>query len=75
MSAYIFKLKKSTKYPYLENVIHDMAHCTGLNCPVRENCKRYHAHIALKKDCKNIPYAYYINAEYYNGRCDFFIEL
>ena len=39
---------------------HDLIHCDGLDCPLRENCMRYKAHLDLKENQYNGLYDYYV---------------
>ena len=39
---------------------HDLIHCDGLDCPLRENCMRYKAHLDLKENEYNGLYDYYV---------------
>ncbi len=38
---------------------HDLSHCEGLNCPRRESCHRYAAHMDLVNNPRKNPRIYY----------------
>lgn len=48
-------------------MIHDIAHCTGLGCSLRETCHRYKAHLEAQKLC--IPYLTYLVIEKTGKEC------
>lgn len=39
------------------NLGHDICHCTGLNCPIKEQCNRYLANLdSIQKKLKYVTY-------------------
>ena len=43
---------------------HDIVHCDGIECPLKERCVRYKAHLDLKENEYNGLYDYYIISPY-----------
>ena len=39
---------------------HDIIHCDGIECPLRDKCQRYKAHLDLKENQYNGLYDYLI---------------
>ena len=39
---------------------HDIVHCDGIECPLKERCVRYKAHLDLKENQYNGLYDYLI---------------
>ena len=39
---------------------HDIIHCDGLECPLRDTCMRYMAYLDLKENEYNGLYDYYV---------------
>ena len=39
---------------------HDIIHCDGIECPLKERCVRYKVHLDLKENEYNGLYDYYI---------------
>lgn len=54
---------------------HDISHCDGRYCKIKESCKRYLAHLDLIETGRNDYYTYVIISEKdinSNGGCDIF---
>lgn len=39
---------------------HDIAHCKGIGCPIKDNCFRYKAHLEVEQGKFTIPVLYFI---------------
>ena len=50
---------------------HDLDHCRGIGCNIRDHCLRYLAHLEAIQD--EMEYVYYTNSKYENSHCDNFI--
>lgn len=51
---------------------HDITHCQGRECPLRERCRRYFVHIY--EIPAQIPYLPYTTEMYDHGNCPNFYE-
>jgi hypothetical protein len=47
-----------------EYMDHDIVHCAGLNCPLKEDCLRYKAHKELLKLGLEKMFYYYCDPDY-----------
>lgn len=53
----------------------DIAHCSGQNCPLREECKRYRLYCMIATS-PVLHYASFISPEYNSGtkECEMFLK-
>lgn len=51
---------------------HDLTHCQGRECPIRENCLRYLAH--LQAPSTGIPYIPYTTEMIDHGYCPMYVR-
>lgn len=51
---------------------HDLDHCTGYLCPVRDKCLRYIAFTKVEE--ADMPYTWFVAAQYEDGHCINFLE-
>ena len=42
-------------------MIHDITHCRGLGCPIKEDCVRYLAHLEVEQGSYTGPVTYFID--------------
>lgn len=43
---------------------HDITHCKGEGCPIKDDCFRYKAHMEIEKDDHGYPYVSYYKKGY-----------
>lgn len=51
---------------------HDIAHCSKTDCPSKESCKRYQAHLEAKR--LKLVYVPYFEPIVKDGKCDWYLE-
>ena len=49
---------------------HDITHCKGNDCPLKDSCYRY---LAYQEPC-DFPISVFQNAQYNDGECKYFMD-